>query len=143
MDVVITVLEFKRYLKVRGYAENTIVSYGWSIDEFKAYLLSLNINDLRKVNHKVILNYQAKINKEPLAVETKALKVRVVKRLFEYLTDNNRLLINPTEGIIETSRQKRKIGTVLTINEMRHLLEQPNLSLSAQIRDRTVMEVLY
>ena len=143
MDVIVTVAEFKRYLKVRGYAEKTIESYGWGVDRFKDYLLSLDITDLRKVNHRVVLDYQAKINRDGGAVETRALKIRVVKRLFEYLTGANRLLINPTEGIVETNREKRTIGTVLTINEMKALLSQPNLSLPTQIRDRAIMEVLY
>ena len=80
---------------------------------------------------------------EPIALESKALKIRPVKRLFEYLTDTHRLLINPTEGIVETSRRNKKRGTVLTIDEVKKLLDQPNLSLKTHIRDRAVMEVMY
>lgn len=143
MDVAVTVAEFKRYLRARGYAKKTIGTYDWCIDEFRDYLLSIDIIDLRKVNHQVILSYQAKLNKSPLAMNSKAVKIRVVKRLFEYLTESNRLLINPTEGIIVTLRGKRKIGTVITMDEMRLLLDAPNLSLPSHIRDRAVMEVLY
>ncbi len=143
MDVVITVKKFKRYLKTIGYAEKTIVIYSWCIDDFKTYLLSLNINDLRKVNYKLILDYQVKKSKEPIAMETKAVKIRVVKRLFEYLTKTNRLLINPTEEIVETNRQRRKIGNVLTVEEMETLILQPNLSIPSNIRDRAIIEVFY
>ena len=143
MDVIVTVSEFKRYLNVRGYADKTIKTYTWAIDEFRDYLLSRDIKDLRKVTHKLILEYQATVNQKPIAMETRAIKIRAVKRLFEHLTDTNRLLINPTEGIIETNRTTRKIGTVLTVDEMQTLLNQPNLSLPTQIRDRAMMEVLY
>ena len=62
-------------------------------------------------------------------METKALKLRPVKRLFEHLLATNRLLINPTEGLVETSRKNRKIPPVLTVQEVRDLMQQPNLSL--------------
>ena len=52
-------------------------------------------------------------------------------------------MINPTEGIVETCRKHRKIGPVLTIEEVQKLLEQPNTSLKTGIRDRAIMEVLY
>jgi integrase/recombinase XerD len=76
-------------------------------------------------------------------METKALKLRPVKRLFEHLTATHKLLINPAEGIVETCRKNRKIGVVLTLEEVKKLMEQPNLSLKTGIRDRAVMEVLY
>ena len=46
MDVVVTIAEFKRYLKSSGYAQATVESYSWSIDAFKDYLLSLDIPDV-------------------------------------------------------------------------------------------------
>jgi integrase/recombinase XerD len=78
-----------------------------------------------------------------LAEETKAMRIRPVKRLFGWLLDTHRLLIDPTEKIRETNRKNRSLPPVLTIEEMRRLLEQPNLSLRMQIRDRAVMETLY
>jgi integrase/recombinase XerD len=57
--------------------------------------------------------------------------------------DNNNLLINPAEGIVETNRTNRKIGSTLTVTEMQHLLDTPNLSLRTGIRDKAVLELLY
>jgi integrase/recombinase XerD len=143
MDVVITILEFKKQLKARGYAEATVESYRENLNYFTRYLDEKNITDLRKVNHPVIEDYHHKVMSLTLARETKALRIRTVKRLFEHLVETHKLLINPTEGIVETSRKDRKIGTVLTIDEMKTLLDQPNLSLSPHIRNKAVMEVMY
>ena len=114
MDIVIVILEYKNHLKARGYAESTIECYRKGLDQFSRYLKENNITDLRKVTREVILDYQAKVMEESIATESKAIKIRPVKRLFEYLTGTNRLLINPTEGIVETSRRNRKMGPVLT-----------------------------
>ena len=143
LDSIVVIVEFKNLLKARGYAEATIEGYRKNLDMFRRYLEERNIKDLRKVNHQVILDYQEKVMSEPLTIESKALKIRPVKRLFEYLVETHRLLINPTEGIVETCRKNRKIGIVLSIDEVKRLLAQPNLSLRTHIRDRAIMEALY
>lgn len=66
-----------------------------------------------------------------------------MKRLFEHLRESHRLLIDPTEGVVETNRRYRKIIPVLTVEEVERLLNQPNLSLRSQIRDRAITEMLY
>ena len=143
MDVVVVIVEFKNHLKARGYAERTIGGYTKYLDQFKTYLKERNLTDLRKVTHQVILDYQEEVMSEPIAMESKALKIRPVKRLFEYLAESHKLLINPTEGIVEISRKNKKLGPVLSVNEVKRLLDQPNLSLRTHIRDRAIMEVLY
>jgi integrase/recombinase XerD len=143
LDSVVTIAEFKHQLTARGYAEATIENYRKNLDLFRRYLESRHIADIRKVNHQVILDYQEILLNEPNAMETKAIRIRAVKRLFEYLVETHKLLINPTEGIVETSRKNKKIGTVLTLDEVKKLLAQPNLSLRIHVRDRAVMEVLY
>lgn len=143
MDITLLITEFKNQLKARGYAQSTIEGYRKNLDLFRRYLEERKITDVRKVSHQMILDYQEKVMSEPIAMESKALKIRPVKRLFEYLVETHRLLINPTEGIVETSRKNRKIGTVLSIDEVKKLLTQPNLSLKHDIRNRAIMEVLY
>ncbi|MCP4349543.1 MAG: tyrosine-type recombinase/integrase [Desulfobacterales bacterium] len=143
MNVHKTIAEFKKHLKATGYADKTIELYAWGLDAFESWLNKKKIKDLKQINFKTIISYQEKLMKEPLAKESKAIKIRAVKRLFEHLSNSHKLLINPTEGIIETSRINRKIGIVLTVTEMQHLLKQPNISLVTGIRDRAVMELLY
>ncbi|MBW2143732.1 MAG: tyrosine-type recombinase/integrase [Deltaproteobacteria bacterium] len=143
MDLSVAIADFKNHLKAAGYAETTMVSYQRNLNQFEQYLQGRSLADLRKVTHQVIVDYQQQVMSESIALESKALKIRPVKRLFEYLTDTHRLLINPTEGIVETTRKNRKIGPVLTVDEIRKLFEQPNLSLRTGIRDRAIMETMY
>ena len=143
MDVAVVITEYKNQLKALGYAANSIELYGRALDEFGKYLQENGIADLRKVSRPTAIDYQAHIMTGPQAMETKAIKLRAVKRLFEYLTEKNLLLINPAEGLQETFRQQRKIGVVLTMQEVQKMLQQPNMSLRTGIRDRAIMEVLY
>lgn len=143
MDILTTVTEFKHQLKARGYAEATIEGYRKNLDQFTAYLTDRGISDIKQITRQIIIDYQQHVMASDNAMETRALKIRAVKRLFEYLEKTHRLLVNPAEGIVETCRKNRKIGPVLTMKEVEKLLQQPNLSLKTHIRDRAMMEVLY
>ena len=143
MDILVVIAEYKNHLKAAGYAAATIANYRKYLDQFKRYLTNLGVSDMRKVTHPMIIAYQAKVAAQPVAAETKALKIRPVKRLFEHLVATHRLLINPTEGIVEICRKHRKIGPVLTVEEVRKLMDQPDLSAKTGMRDRAMMEVFY
>lgn len=143
MDVLTTITEYKQYLKAAGYAPATMDSYRKNLDQFCRHLAGLGVTDLRTVTHRMIFDYQACVMAQPIAMESKALKLRPVKRLFEHLVSTHKLLINPAEGIVETSRKNRKIGPVMSVDEVKKLMAQPNLSLKTGIRDRAVMEMLY
>ncbi len=143
MDVAVTITEYKNKLRALGYSPKTIEVYGWGLDRFRAYLVQLNSSDLRSVTNPMIVSYQASVQSEPLATETKALLIRSVKRLFGHLVSAHRLLIDPTTGIVESCGRGRKVGPVLSIEEIKQLLCRPNLSFKAGIRDRAIMEVLY
>ncbi len=143
MDVMATIDGFLRHLKAVGYAQNSVDSYSRNLRHFVRYLKARNIADLKEATAQVIADYQQRVMNETIALESKALKLRTVKRLFELLTKTHKLLINPAEGIVETCRKGRKIGQVLTIEEIKRLLGQPDLLTKTGIRNRTIMEVLY
>lgn len=135
---------FKRHLEGGGYATKTITCYSYYLSVFIEYLQDIGITDLKQVNHDTIRDYQLMVqNQKHLAEETKAMQIRPVKRLFIWLVETHRLLIDPTEKIKETNRKNRKLPPVLSIEEMQLLLQQPNLSLRIQVRDKAIMETLY
>jgi site-specific recombinase XerD len=143
MEADTVIKEYQNHLKALGYADATVEIYRKNLGQFRRYLEGQGIRDLRRVSRETVLDYRARVMEEDNAVETKALKLRPVKRLFEHLIATNRLLVNPTEGIVETCRRNRKVGIVLTVKEIKKLFEQPNLSFTCQIRNKAIMELLY
>ena len=135
--------QFKNFLHSSGYAASTIECYCVYLGYFLDYLLEITVMDLKQVTHETIRKYQMLVSAMAIAEETKAMRIRPVKRLFAWLLDTHQLLLDPTEKIRETNRQNRTLPPVLTVKEMRLLLAQPNLSLRMQIRDRAIMETLY
>jgi integrase/recombinase XerD len=143
MEADTVIKEYQNHLKALGYAAATVEIYRKNLGQFRRYLAGEEIRDLRRVSRETVLSYQARVMDEENAMETKALKLRPVKRLFEHLVESNRLLINPAEGIVETCRRNRKAGVVLTVKEIKKLFDQPNLSFTCQIRNKAIMELLY
>lgn len=138
-----TITEYKKQLAAQGYAANTVILYGQGLALFQAYLTAAGIADLRAVTSATLAAYRAMVMSGPQAKETKALRLRPIKRLFEYLTGHHRLLINPAEGLVEICRKNRKLGPTLTPAEMQRLLAQVPPDSPIGIRDRALLETLY
>lgn len=143
MDITVTIIEFKKHLKAAGYAESTIKAYCYWLREFEKYLEKRGIEDFRKVTRGEILDYQEKVMSEPLAPETRAVKLRPVKRIFEYMEQSHRLLVNPAEGLSEIRGTKKRIKAVLSHDEIRKLLSQAGAGSGTSVRNRAVMELMY
>jgi len=143
MDVAIIIQQYMQTLAAQGYADPSLIQYRWSLERFASYLKENHIHDLRMVSPEVMMDYQLEVMSAPQAARTKAVRIRLVKMLFEYLTDRNRLLVSPAEGIVSRVKENKKIGTVMTREEVKRLLAQPDITRPAGLRDRAIMEVLY
>ncbi len=143
MNVIIAINKFLKHLASSGYARATLEGYTKGIIAFSRYLKQSGIEDIKHVNEETVRQYQRALVSSPLAPETRALRIRPVKRLFEYLVQNNHLLINPVDSIVEVSRRQRKIGPVLSERKMARLLEQPDMKTMAGLRNRAIMELFY
>jgi integrase/recombinase XerD len=141
--------EFIESLKVRGYAKASTTSYVRELNKFFAYLADIGIDDLKRVTKDMMMTYQARLlefrarGDIGYTSNTIALKIRSVKRFFEYLEQSNHILINPAEYLKEPKKETRLPRTILTDKEIHKMLDQPNLSTRIGIRDRTVLEVFY
>jgi integrase/recombinase XerD len=143
MDVSLSINKFIALLKAGGYADSTLGGRSLELELFKRYLKSIDITDLRKVSAHVIFDYQQKVMAQPFSLERKMNRLRPVKQLFEHLSESHRLLINPAEGVDLRCRKHSKIGTVLSLVEIKRLFAQPKLTKPTHLRDRAIMEVLY
>ena len=130
------------HLKASGFSEHTLISYRRNLDWFMRHLDKHGIVNIRNVTRQVILNYRDTVMTEDNAPETKALKIRAVRRLFDHLVRSHKLLINPAQGIGTIRANSGKLQTVLTIQETKRLLKQPDAT-PIGIRNKTVLSVMY
>lgn len=140
---------FTGHLKVKNYSPRSIEAYSYHLQRFFEYLAENKITDIKRVSRDVLKTYQLRITEtggkrgNRYTVGTISIKIRSVKRFFQYLEETNCILINPAENIKEPKKETRLPRVVLTESEARKILEQPNLSTMTGIRDRAILEVFY
>lgn len=142
-------LKFKEHLKVKNYSPMTVTAYILHLSQFLSFLKEKGIPEAKRVNRETINAYQLMLIEHRdekgrgYTPATISLKIRAVKRLFEYLEETGHILINPAEYLKEPKQGKRLPRVVLSESEVEKILDRPNLSTMTGIRDRTILEVLY
>lgn len=138
---------FNEHMKVKNYSPATTKGYSRELKKFFEYIGETGITDIKRVTRDMLNAYHAWLMKSRatglLTIATVAVKIRAVKRFFEYLEASNQVLVNPAEYLKEPKKENRLPRVVLTREEVRKILDQPNLSAMTGIRDRTVLEVFY
>jgi site-specific recombinase XerD len=140
---------FREHLKVKNYSPMSIASYSGHLQGFFEYLREKEITDIKRVTRDILKDYQMKITEykdqegKGYTIATISIKIRAIKRFFEYLEETNQILVNPAEYLKEPEKETRLPRVVLTEGEARKILDQPNLSSMIGIRDRTILEVFY
>lgn len=142
---------FKEHLKIKNYSKASISHYTESnLQSFFEYLKESGITDIKRVTRDILNAYQLMLTEhrdretgKGYTTSTISVKIRAVKRFFEYLESSSHILVNPAEYLKEPKKESRLPRVILTGDEVRKLLEQPNLSTMWGIRDRTFLEVFY
>jgi len=136
--------KFKEHLSVLNRSPATIEAY---TDHTRAFLNS--VDDIKQITRRDIEDYIAglydykTIDGKPYRIGTICVKVRSIKRFFEFLEKANIVFINPAECITEPKKEKGRIKSTLTRKEANKILDQPNLGTLPGIRDRSILEVFY
>ena len=136
---------FKEHLKILNRSPATVELY---CEQAQAFLDATGTG-VRSVTRKTIEDYIATLYEhktregKPYKAGTISVKVRSVKRLFEYLEKENIVFINPAEFIREPKKVRGIPRNILTPAEARAVLDQPNLGTLKGIRDRAILEVFY
>ncbi len=140
------IFKFKEYLNVLNRSPATIKAY---LMHAELFLRSINMPDIMQVTTTMTENYIARLydyrthDGKPYSIGTICLKVRSIKRFFEFLEKTNIIFIDPAEFITEPQNKQTRIKETLTTKEARTILDQPNLGTLPGIRDRAVIELFY
>lgn len=142
--------EFNEHMKVKNYSPSTIDGYSRGLLQFLDWLRKeQEIREAKRVSRDTLNTYQLMLVEHrdeegrPYTTSTLSVKIRAVKRFFEYLEDTGHVLVNPAEYLKEPKKEIRLPRVVLTEAEARKILDAPNLSTMTGIRDRAVLEVFY
>ena len=129
--------EYIEYLeKIKGYSKNTITSYKTDINKYFEY-----INTKNKKYYE-IEKYVQSLSKSKYAKSTVNRKIVSISSFFNWCINQKKLNIKDIKQI-KNIKTERKLPTILTSNYINNLLDTIPTSTSKEIRDRTIIEILY
>ena len=130
------------YLKnERSLANNSLFAYERDVRSFIEFLNERNIVDANDINNTSVISYIMNLKNEGKAVSTITRNIASIKSFCNYLRVNSVICHDPVCGI-EVPKAEKKIPDFLTVEEVEHLLDQPDDSIKGR-RDRAILEVLY
>ncbi len=133
---------FKEYLQIElGLSSNTQLSYERDLRIF-CRALAIEPAQLCAVQRAQIISYITRLKLQGWAAATIARKLAAIKAFYRFLVTENYLETDPSEAV-EAGTKGVHLPKVLTEQEVKALLEAPDLSTAEGLRDRALLEMLY
>ncbi len=134
---------FGHYLVTeRGLSQNTLEAYARDIRKFATFLEGIAKTSFNGVRPGDIVEYMITEKRKGMAINSLARNVVAIKMFFRYLAGEKLVETNVADEI-DTPRLWRHLPEVLTVEEVNKLIELPDTTTAAGIRDRAIVEMLY
>ena len=130
---------FLDYLTVElGLSVNTRESYGRDLRLFATWTKK----SLSEITRDDIVQYLQVLKAENYAATSSARKLAALKSFFRFMVTEGYIKDDPSE-VVEAGSRGMLLPKVLSLDEVKRLFAQPNLSQNEGFRDRTMLEVMY
>ncbi|MEW6277749.1 MAG: tyrosine-type recombinase/integrase [Candidatus Eremiobacterota bacterium] len=139
---------FREYLELRQFSPRTVESYSREMKEFFAFLLERRVESPAGITRELVEEYRTylftrRVKEKALAQRTQAGKLGAVKAFLRFLAREHYVLWDVAAGL-ELPRVPRFVArAMLSEQEVKALLEAPDVTLPLGLRDRAMLEVLY
>jgi integrase/recombinase XerD len=133
--------QFIQHLRVeRGLAKNTIESYSRDVAHFLDFLEKRNVPP-HSASQVDVMEYVASLAGN-LSVRSIARNLSALKMFYRFLVSEGKTENNPTR-LLSAPKLPRRLPAVLSSEEVKRLLDQPDPSTERGARDRAMLELLY
>lgn len=144
---------FLEYLDIeKGLAAKSQITYQRFLHRFSVWLKKNNLEHLTPADltedhiwqYRVYLSHLINPrSKEPLKRSTQNYYLIALRNLLKYFSDRNIPSLSPEKIKLAKSRAEERRIKFLTIDQIKKLLEAPNTSTIAGLRDRAILETLF
>lgn len=131
--------QFLSQERITGRSESTLTSHANALRQFEKFW---GDRDLREATEEDLATYAQGLLSR-VSKETSYGYLSAVRALFAHLAEMGVLLLDPARNLPMPRMTDRPLGRVLSQKEVRRLLESPDVSTSAGLRDRALLELLY
>ena len=130
---------YDRDLRGRGAAERTRKAYGVDLGQFVEWAGEREPSEIR---HRDVRRFAAGLSSDGAAPATVARKLAAVRGLFDFLVRTERVGQNPAD-LVSSPKREEKLPRVLTVEQVRELLERIPARTPLELRDRAMLELAY
>ncbi len=135
--------EFLDYLVVeRGMARNTLTAYRHDIERYVGYLERQGIANPDEVRPTTVNAFLQQLAGVGLCASSVARNLSAIRMFHRFLVAEELATSDPTSAT-QLPKRAQLLPTVLDVQEVERLLEQPDVSTPLGIRDRALLEFLY
>ena len=123
-------------------ADHTVRNYVNDLVPLVEYLEESELSDLDKVDRSFLRGYLAYLISNGFTRNSVSRKLSTLKSFFKFLKHSGEIS-NHQISIIKGPKKEKKLPSVASKFEMDRLLDAPDLTTKAGIRDRALLELLY
>ena len=140
---------YLKQLKVLGRSYYTIRGAKYVLHRFTRFLEAESADHIEDLNADILAEYQQELyfsltaKGKPLTLRTQAQMLGVIKGFTRFLKDKDYLIHDPGESIRLPKKPKRLPKVILSPNEVKQLLDAPDMRTNRGYRNRIILEVLY
>ena len=141
--------QYLRSLAVLNYTPDTIEGRRNALKTFLQWANDRDLTTPRQITKLHLESYQRhlwryrKANDKPLAISSQRQRLSTLKDYFKYLTKQNHIPANPASELELPRQEKRLPQEALSLNEIKLILNIPDIKDPLGIRDRTILELFY
>jgi integrase/recombinase XerD len=135
--------EFIYFLSVeRTLAKNSVNSYKQDLLFYLKFLRGKGISDISRITYNDVFNYLVIRMEKGLSTASLRRYIISIKSFHRFLVREKHTDSDPTINL-ESPKLGFKLPQVLNTREVEELLDQPDLSIGAGLRDRAMLELMY
>lgn len=142
--------DFLERQRARGLAAGTMSYQALYLGYFLSFLTRRRIEDVREVTPQVLDDYRAEVlggrsrgTGAPLATQTIAVRLSIVREYFQFLIKRKHILMDPAAHIELPKLPDRLPKALLDEPQIKAILERPDMETLTGLRDRAILELLY
>jgi integrase/recombinase XerD len=126
----------------RGLSPATLESYARDLREYLDWLAAKGLLQLAQVTEPKVLEHLGALQRRGLSRASQARHLAAMRGLHKFASAEGIAPLDPSEGV-GAMRGTRPLPNFLSVDEIDHLLNQPDASTAPGARDRAMLEVLY
>ena len=123
-------------------SEHTVRNYINDLVPLVEFLDESTVTNLKNVDRLLLRGYLASLISAEYSRSSVSRKLSALKSFFRFLRQNSDLELDQID-LVTGPKKEKKLPAIASNHEIDRLLDEPNTSTNAGIRDRAILEMLY